>query len=154
MRRSAALVLVAVLVGCGEDGKSAGETTVVTETTVAIETGERTVRVAVEVADTDEERARGLMERDELPEDEGMLFLYGDETSGGFWMKNTRIPLSIAFYGEGGEILRLLDMEPCRVDSCPVYDPGVSYRGALEVNRGAFDRWGVEEGDVLNVAGP
>ena len=151
MRPSAALVLVALLVGCGEDGKPAGETTVVTETTVAIETGERTVRVAVEVADTDEERARGLMERDELPEDEGMLFLYEDETSGGFWMKNTLIPLSIAFFDRDGKILRILDMEPCEADPCPAYDPQVSYRGALEVNKGAFARWGVSAGDRIRV---
>ena len=119
-----------------------------------IDAGERTVRVAAEVADSRDERTRGLMGRDELPEDEGMIFLYDEETSGGLWMKNTRIPLSIAFYGEDGEILRLLDMEPCRSDPCPVYDPEVSYRGALEVNRGAFERWGVEEGDVLRVDRP
>ena len=148
MRRGALIFLAVALAGCGGGGKADGEATVV------IDAGERAVEVAVEVADSREERARGLMERDELAEDAGMIFLYDDETSGGFWMKNTRIPLSIAFYGEGGEILRLLDMEPCRSDPCPFYDPGVSYRGALEVNRGAFERWGVEEGDVLRVQGP
>lgn len=118
-----------------------------------IDTGERRVRVAVEVADTPDERARGLMERKSLPADAGMLFTYDEETSGGFWMKNTLIPLSIAFYGDRGEILRVLDMHPCRAEPCRVYDPGVSYRGALEVNRGSFERWGVEEGDMLRIEG-
>ena len=122
-----------------------------TYATAVIQTDERRVHVAVEVAETPAERERGLMERKSLPENAGMLFTFGAETSGGFWMKDTLIPLSIAFYGEGGEILRLLDMEPCRADPCPVYDPGVSYRGALEVNRGAFTRWRVEEGDVIRL---
>ncbi len=144
-RATAALALAAgALAACG--GGNGEE-----EATVLIDTGERTVRVAVEVADTPAERERGLMERESLPEDAGMLFTYETETSGGFWMKDTLLPLSIAFYDEDGEILRLLDMDPCRADPCPVYDPEVSYRGALEVNKGAFDRWGVEEGDVLRV---
>jgi uncharacterized membrane protein (UPF0127 family) len=140
----ASVAVLAVAAACG--GGKADE-----ETTVVIDTGERRMRVAVEVADTADERARGLMERESLPDDAGMLFTYEDETSGGFGMKNTRIPLSIAFYGEDGEILRLLDMEPCRADPCPVYEPGVPYRGALEVNQGAFERWDVEEGDVIEV---
>jgi uncharacterized membrane protein (UPF0127 family) len=66
-------------------------------------------------------------------------------------MKNTLIPLSIAFYDVDGTILRILDMEPCRSDPCRVYDPGVRYAGALEVNQGAFERWGVREGDRLEL---
>ena len=65
---------------------------------------------------------------------------------GGFWMKNTLIPLSIAFFDRQGVILRILDMEPCRADPCPVYYPGVVYQGALEVNQGWFRRRGLAEG--------
>ncbi len=108
----------------------------------------------MEVADTAAERKRGLMHRKALAEDAGMLFVYERETSGGFWMKNTLIPLSIAFYDADGKILAILDMTPCRADPCAVYDPGVGYRGALEVNRGAFRRWGVTKGDVIRVKGP
>jgi uncharacterized membrane protein (UPF0127 family) len=112
------------------------------------------VRLDVEIADTDERREFGLMFREALPADSGMVFVYQTDETGGFWMKDTLIPLSIAFYDSNGRILRILDMEPCRADPCPVYDPGVAYRGALEVNRGAFRRWGVEAGDrvVLEVA--
>ena len=64
-------------------------------------------------------------------------------------MKDTLIPLSIAFADADGMIVSILDMEPCETDPCEIYDPGVTYRSALEVNQGAFSRWGVEEGDRL-----
>jgi uncharacterized membrane protein (UPF0127 family) len=80
-----------------------------------------------------------------------MVFLFPQDETGGFWMKNTLIPLSIAYYDRAGKIVRILDMEPCMADSCPVYEPGVAYRGALEVNQGAFRRWGVAEGDTIEL---
>ena len=64
-------------------------------------------------------------------------------------MKDTLIPLDIAFYGPRGEILRIMQMKPCRVEACPLYDPDVTYRGALEVNAGSFRRWGVRRGDRI-----
>jgi uncharacterized membrane protein (UPF0127 family) len=118
---------------------------------VVIETRAGEQEVAVEIADTDAERQRGLMGRTSLAEDAGMVFLFPGETAGGFWMKNTLIPLSIAFYDADGRIVRILDMEPCRREPCRIYDPGVAYVGALEVNQGAFRRWNVSEGDRLRV---
>lgn len=120
--------------------------------TVLIETsaGDEVV-VPVEVADTPDEREVGLMNRPSLPEDAGMIFLFEDDTSGGFWMKNTLIPLSIAFADADGTIVSILDMDPCEADPCEIYDPGVSYRSALEVNQGAFGRWGVQVGDRLTL---
>ena len=91
------------------------------------------------------------MGRTELAPEAGMIFVFPNDVSGAFWMKNTLIPLSIAFYAEDGRILRILDMEPCAEDPCPLYDPGVPYRGALEVNEGAFDRWTVREGDHVRL---
>ncbi len=105
----------------------------------------------VEVADDPKERERGLMFRESLPKRAGMVFIFFEETRGGFWMKNTRIPLSIAFFDRDGEIVRILDMDPCKRDPCRIYDPRVSYWGALEVNQGAFERWGVDEGDTIDV---
>jgi uncharacterized membrane protein (UPF0127 family) len=118
---------------------------------VVIETRAGEHEVAVEVADTDPERQRGLMQRTSLAADAGMVFVFPSETAGGFWMKNTLVPLSIAFYVADGRIVRILDMEPCQQDPCPVYDPGVAYVGALEVNQGAFRRWNVSEGDRLRL---
>lgn len=109
----------------------------------------RTIEVLI--ADNDKRRGHGLMYKEQLPLDKGMAFLYPDDTGGGFWMKNTLIALSIAFFSADGKIVRILDMEPCEEDPCPVYDPGVTYRGALEVNKGRFDAWGIAEGDRIEV---
>jgi uncharacterized membrane protein (UPF0127 family) len=116
-----------------------------------IDTGDDSMLMDVEIADTDERRSKGLMNRDSLAEDAGMVFLFFEEHSGGFWMKDTKIPLSIAFFDAEGRILEILDMEPCSREPCDVHDPGVVYRGALEVNKGAFERWGVGTGDSVNL---
>ena len=80
----------------------------------------------VEVADTQEEREVGLMNRESLPADAGMIFVFEEDT-GGFWMKDTLIPLSIAFAAADGTIVSILDMDPCEADPCEIYDPGVPY---------------------------
>jgi uncharacterized membrane protein (UPF0127 family) len=116
-----------------------------------IRTPQRTVTVRVELATTTAQLERGLMSRRSLAPNSGMAFLWTDDTRGKFWMKNTLIPLSIAFWGKGGRILRILDMAPCRADPCQVYDPHVAFRGALEVNRGAFARWDVHRGAVVTI---
>jgi hypothetical protein len=138
-----AILALAVAAGCGGGLERA---------TAVIETDGGPVVVEVELAETTEERRHGLMDRGSLPEQAGMLFVYSDDRRGGFWMKNTLIPLSIAFLDGEGRVLALLDMEPCQADPCPVYDPGVAYRLALEVNQGAFAEWGVELGDLVTVS--
>jgi uncharacterized protein len=143
--RSLPLILVAfALAACGGNGDDGGPRVV-----ISTSTGE--VPVQVEVADDEEERTTGLMGRTELGEEAGMVFLFPSDTRGAFWMKDTLIPLSIAFYAADGRIVRILDMEPCRESPCPLYEPGVAYRGALEVNQGAFDRWNVREGDRVRL---
>ncbi|HUG56204.1 MAG TPA: DUF192 domain-containing protein [Candidatus Limnocylindrales bacterium] len=120
-----------------------------------IETSAGEIRVRVEIAETPEERGRGLMSRDALDEDAGMVFLFEEPSTAAFHMLNTRIPLSIAFFDEDGTILRILDMVPCPGPApCPTYDPGITYRAALEVNRGAFERWGVRVGDRIRLERP
>ena len=74
-----------------------------------------------------------------------------EDEDGGFWMNNTLISLSIAFAAADGTIVSILDMEPCEADPCEVYEPGATYRSALEVNQGAFSRWGVQVGDRIMV---
>ena len=109
------------------------------------------VEIDALIADDNSERAYGLMYRPRMRDDLGMAFLYPGDTQGGYWMKNTLIPLSIAFFDSQGKILRIMDMEPCTEDPCPSYDPQVTYRGALEVNQGAFEEWGISEGDDIEV---
>jgi uncharacterized membrane protein (UPF0127 family) len=134
----------------GEPAPSASPT--FRQGTAIIETDGGAVLVEIEVADTPERQALGLMHRTSLAADAGMVFLFFDANEGGFWMKDTLIPLSIAFFDRGGKILRILDMEPCEADPCESYVPGVTYWGALEVNQGAFDDWGVETGDTIRVS--
>jgi uncharacterized membrane protein (UPF0127 family) len=100
----------------------------------------------VEVVDTPETRARGLMFRDSLAEDRGMLFVYPDEQPRSFWMENTEIPLSIAFVSAAGAIVRIRDMRP--------FDRGHTRSGqparyAIEVNQGWFAAHGIGEGAVV-----
>lgn len=105
------------------------------------------------IADDNSERSYGLMYRPHMREELGMVFRWDADTSGGFWMKNTLIPLSIAFFDADGVILDILDMDPCTEDPCQIYDPDAqTYRGALEVNQGAFDRWDVSVGDRIEVS--
>jgi len=137
-------VLVLVLAGCGGDGGAPGAQAELTH-------GDEATTIAVELADTPAERAQGLMGRTSLPADAGMVFVYPEDHAGPFWMKDTLIPLSIAFYAADGRILRILDMQPCQADPCRLYDPEVPYRGALEVNEGAFASWGITEGDRLRI---
>ena len=108
-------------------------------------------KVRVEIAETAAQQERGLMYRRRLAARSGMVFVFASDTRGAFWMKNTLIPLSIAFYDGDGKILRIMVMKPCKVARCPSYDPKVAFRGALEVNRGAFRRWGVHRGDVVTL---
>ena len=139
---------LAVLAGCGDgDSTEPGAQAVLSH-------GDEETTVAVEIADTPAEREQGLMGRTTLAADAGMVFVFPEDHRGPFWMKDTLIPLSIAFYAADGRILKILDMEPCKADPCPLYDPGVSYRGAFEVNKGAFAGWGISEGDRLRITSP
>jgi hypothetical protein len=156
MRTLALALLVALaLAGCGEPAGGSGTVAVTVGEfepgTVAITTKDSEVSVDVEVATTDEQREQGLMNRESMPDDAGMFFVFPSEQSGvGFWMKDTLIPLSVAVAGADGRITQIVDMEPCEADPCPVYGLG-SFFSALEVNKGAFDGWGVEVGDQMEL---
>jgi uncharacterized membrane protein (UPF0127 family) len=119
--------------------------------TAFIRTGDRTVKVRIEIAETPAQLEQGLSGRRTLAPNSGMAFLWKSDVRGQFWMKNTSIPLSIAFWGKSRRILRILDMAPCRRDPCKIYDPKVAFRGALEVNRGAFARWSVRPGALVTI---
>lgn len=136
----AVAVVCAGLLACGARGDKAGADL----PTATIHVGNH--RLSVEVAATPAARGRGLMFREELPEDGGMLFVFPEEKVLEFWMRNTRIPLSIAFADGSGRIVRIADMDP--LSETPV-SSGAPARYALEVNRGWFDAHGVRSGDAL-----
>ena len=112
--------------------------------------GER-VEVEVEIADTRTEQARGLMERTELAENAGMLFILKSEQSPGFFMENTLIPLSIAFIDSEGRIVDIQDMQP--LDETHHY-PAEPAQYMLEVNQGFFAERGVQVGDQVELPRP
>lgn len=102
--------------------------------------------VTVEVAESDAERKRGLMGRDSLPEDHGMLFVYSRPQTLSFWMRNTSIPLSIAYVARDGRIVDIQRMEPHTQEQHPSREPAMY---ALEMNRGWFEEHGVTVGDRI-----
>jgi uncharacterized protein len=102
--------------------------------------------IQVEVAQTPEEKAKGLMGRTSLGENEGMLFIFEREDYHGFWMKNTLIPLSIAFIDRECRILAITDMEPLTLETHPPPKP-VLY--ALEMKKGWFAANGIKVGDSI-----
>lgn len=115
-------------------------------------------RLMVETARTQAQRSKGLMDRDRLDPEAGMLFLYPETQASrnGFWMYRTRIALDIAFIGENGEIVTIETMQPCESSSpgdCPVTRPGAAYVAALEVNAGYFEERGIKEGDCVSWPG-
>lgn len=99
--------------------------------------------VAVEIAATDEARQRGLMHRTDLADGRGMLFIFPTTVNSPFWMKDTLIPLSIAFIDGDGLIVDIQAMQP-RDET--LHYPARPYRYALEVPQGWFDRAGVKVG--------
>lgn len=122
-----------------------------TETAASITGADGTVRACclLVVAD-DETRQRGLMEVTDLAGYTGMVFVWSEDRSGGFWMRNTPMPLSIAFFDAAGRFVASTDMEPCD-DSpdCPGYPSPGSYRFAIEVPQGDLAALGVGPGSVL-----
>jgi len=107
----------------------------------------------VEYADTEEERARGLMWRDTLNDDEGMLFLYNEETKPSFWMKNTLIPLDMVFIGSDLIIKHIAhEAEPCKATEkkCAFYKPDEAVQYVLEINGGQSELKGFKEGDSVS----
>ena len=105
------------------------------------------VKITVEIARTEEERAQGLMHRKKLPDGEGMIFVYDRDQQMSFWMKNTVIPLSIAFIASDGTIIEIKDMQPLDLNSVR---SSRSVRYALETPQGWFGRAGVQPGDVVD----
>jgi uncharacterized protein len=144
--------LALLLVACGsDDGDSrttATATPGLTRITFVNKDGSN-VDLLVEVADTAEERGKGLMSRETLPEDQGMLFVFEAEGQYGFWMKDTLIPLSIAFVEGEGKVIDIQDMQP-RDET--IHKPDEPYLYAVEANQGWFARNGIEPRSQVRLA--
>ena len=108
-------------------------------------------RYAIEIADDDAERARGLMYRDAMPADRGMLFIHEAEEPQAYWMKNTRIPLDILYFDDTRKLVsQQRDVPPCSLgDGCPSYPSNVPARYVLELNAGEAARLKLQDGAEL-----
>lgn len=108
--------------------------------------------INVELADTPEERKTGLMYRESLLQNRGMLFIYENEAIRTFWMKNTLIPLDMIFLNKDFEIVDILEgVPPCEKDPCPIYPSKGEAQYVLEVNSGLSEISGLAVGQTLQV---
>ena len=109
-------------------------------------------RFTVELAETEDKQALGLMFRDSMADDHGMLFLFPVESRRSFWMRNTRIPLDIFYFDAD---LRLVSVaagaQPCRTPQCPGYPSEGPAQYVLELNAGKAAELAVGRGDVLEL---
>lgn len=135
------LLAVVASIGCGTKTAAPG----LPGQRIALQLSGATI--SVEVACDGPSRQLGLMHRKTLPESAGMLFVFPRAQRQSFWMKNTHVPLSIAFIDDKGKILQIEHMKP-KDERHTVSMSSVSY--ALEMNRGWFDRHGVRVGDSIS----
>ncbi len=104
----------------------------------------------VEIADSRDEQALGLMFRDEMPQDHGMLFIFNNDAPRSFWMKNTRIALDIMYFSSALELVSVAEnTKPCRVERCPGYPSEGPARYVLELNAGKASELGLTTGDIM-----
>ncbi|MFI8719152.1 DUF192 domain-containing protein [Stenotrophomonas sp. NPDC077464] len=138
MRLLMPLLLLLTLSGCASTGASHW-----------VELGG--ARYQVELATTDEARSRGLMFRDQMPVDHGMLFLHEREELQAYWMKNTRIALDILYFDEQRRLVsQQRDVPPCSAgDRCPPYPSSGPARYVLELNAGQAEKLGLQDGALL-----
>ncbi|MFN7136711.1 MAG: DUF192 domain-containing protein [Thermomonas sp.] len=112
-------------------------------------------RYSVELAVDDAQRARGLMFRDEMEQDHGMLFIHEVQEPQAYWMKNTKIPLDILYFDNDRKLVaQQRNVPPCTLgDACPPYPSNAPARYVLELNAGQADQLKLQDGSVL-VFGP
>jgi len=111
-------------------------------------------RLHVRIAETQPERAAGLMSVMALAPDDGMAFVFDGPVTDRFWMKDTLIPLSVAFVAGNGRIISVSDMDPCTTDPCPMYPASGPYTMAIEANLGWFHDHGVRVGSKARLEQP
>ncbi|SEL63580.1 hypothetical protein SAMN05428989_2118 [Pseudoxanthomonas sp. GM95] len=110
-------------------------------------------RYSIEIADDNTERARGLMFRDEMADDHGMLFIHQNEEPLAYWMKNTHIPLDILYFDHDLKLVgEQRDVPPCTAgNACPSYPSHAPALYVLELNAGQAAKIGLKKGDALTV---
>jgi len=118
---------------------------------ITLSSGEKSVTVWVEIADEPAEHSEGLMNREKLDENSGMLFVFSEPRVLSFWMKNTLIPLDILYFDEEGEFVSVQTMDPCEHDPCKTYPSARPAKYALEVNAGFVEKYGIDAGWKIEI---
>jgi len=137
MRLLLSILMIAAYTACSAGGPS-------------VEIGGQ--RFSVEIADTRQKQNLGLMYRNEMPADHGMLFIFPNEAPRSFWMKNTRIPLDIMYFNKDLNMVSAsLNTPPCRVSRCPAYPSTEPAMYVLELNAGTAEKLGIGPGDPMTV---
>ena len=149
-RLVAAFAVLLMLAGAAGCGGSEGSTASGNQASVVFHALGGDATLTVEVARTSAERALGLMKRSSLAADHGMIFIWDQPTRSAFWMKNTLIPLSVAFIAADGTIIDIQQMQPQTTDP---HAPGQDYLYAVEANQGYFSEHGVTPGSKLEIRG-
>ena len=152
------LLLIVFIWGCGSSEHEWISPVEFESTMIWIITEVDSLPVTVEVARTPEQTRYGLMDRESLDPESGMIFVFDSvrPAGHGFWMWRTKIPLDVAYIGLDDRIVAIRGMEPCESpypEWCPEYEPGVEYAAALEINRGWFARNAVQVGARVTVPG-
>ena len=137
MRLLLCVLMLTTCVACASDGPS-------------VELAGKTF--SVEIADTQEKQALGLMFRDSMPADQGMIFIFPNEAPRSFWMKNCRISLDIMYFDKNLKLVSIsANTPPCRVRNCPSYPSNKPAMYVLELNAGLAKELGVSLGDQLTI---
>ena len=136
------MLLLVFVAGCDEQSPAGLPT-------VKMQIGNRSF--VLEVARSDAEQEKGLMKRDSMPADHGMIFPFKEERVLGFWMKDTRFPLDIIFADSKGKVVSIHQMEAYDESNTSSDFPA---RYAIELSKGAASDAGVKVGDRLNIPAP
>src|SRR5258706_3764079 len=143
MRHLSVLLLIGLLgfVGCRDDAKPSSN---LSTTQMAIGRN----RYTLEIAAREHERNKGLMQRDSMPKDHGMIFVFADEAERGFWMHNTRIPLDILYLNAAGRIVSIHRMEPYVEETTKSKAPA---KYAIELNAGEAEAAGAKKNQLIEI---
>jgi uncharacterized membrane protein (UPF0127 family) len=131
---------------------STKDSNIVSEGQVVFNTLSGPVILNVEIADTSQEIMTGLMYREYLGQDEGMLFIFHDDSLRSFWMKNTLIPLDMIFINSSLDIVHIVEgAEPCKTPSCPTYSSVLPAMYVVEANSGFSKRQEIKVGQRISL---
>jgi|SRR3989344_3935547 len=142
MRKIILFFLLIFLIGCSKISQQNSEN-------IFIDNGKEWIGLNVDIADDENERNNGLMFREKLAENNGMLFVFDDEEQVSFWMKNTLIPLDIIFINKNLEIVNIRAAVPCEKDPCKIYESEKPVKFVIEVNAGFAAKNSIDVGDKL-----